>query len=101
MVSNSIYRPPYPARTNTSWEDCNCNKTGAGNATCVNCWYTWGWVAAFYCNGVDSKLDLKGLKKKISDWLTTNSSWKRACEQGVEDGYHARLESQGSGITNT
>lgn len=100
MMENTLvknYKPLYESRHFITHPDHGSEQTCA----CNDCWYSWGWVVAFYTSERDSKRTLEEFKSDVLSNLSTNTPWHNAYERGIEDGWHARLESQEAGIIHT
>lgn len=92
MASDSTYKPLYPDRDRVH-DTAICQR---GNLLSCDCWYSWGWVVAFYDHdeGGNTRKTYENIMRDIKQH--NGYFWK-----GYDDGEHARLESQESGIIHT
>lgn len=84
MASDSTYKPLFEDRKAVH-DKVAC---AGGNLLSCECWYSWGWIMAFYRPTID-----RSIWVNFMDSVTQSSGY---FWQGYDDGEYAREELQAS-----
>lgn len=79
-----MYKPLYRNKKKVHDEDCE-----GGNLLSCSCWYSWGWVVAYYLGESENPTTIREFWERQNPPTDTTSS-TRLFWQGFDDGEYAR-----------